>query len=87
MEMIGRGAMGRVYKAKDLRLGGAIVAIKFLSQTLLNERMRSRFWSEASICAQLGQKSIHIIRVTDYDLDPDDVPFYAMEFLAGPRTE
>ncbi len=84
MEMIGRGAMGRVYKAKDLRLGGAIVAIKFLSQTLLNERMRSRFWSEASICAQLGQKSIHIIRVTDYDLDPDDVPFYAMEFLQGP---
>jgi eukaryotic-like serine/threonine-protein kinase len=75
--------MGRVYKAKDLRLGGSTVAIKFLAQTLLNERMRSRFWSEASICAQLGQKSIHIIRVTDYDLDPDDVPFYAMEFLEG----
>ncbi|NJN48639.1 MAG: serine/threonine protein kinase [Alkalinema sp. RL_2_19] len=83
VELIGRGAMGRVYKAKDLRLGGATVAIKFLAQTLLNERMRSRFWSEASICAQLGQKSIHIIRVTDYDLDPDDVPFYAMEFLEG----
>ncbi len=83
VELIGRGAMGRVYKAKDLRLGGAIVAIKFLAQTLLNERMRSRFWSEASICAQLGQKSVHIIRVTDYDLDPDDVPFYAMEMLEG----
>jgi eukaryotic-like serine/threonine-protein kinase len=83
VELIGRGAMGRVYKAKDLRLGGSIVAIKFLAQTLLNERMRSRFWSEASICAQLGQKSVHIIRVTDYDLDPDDVPFYAMEMLEG----
>jgi eukaryotic-like serine/threonine-protein kinase len=83
VELIGRGAMGRVYKAKDLRLGGSIVAIKFLAQTLLNERMRSRFWSEASMCAQLGQNSVHIIRVTDYDLDPDDVPFYAMEFLEG----
>ncbi len=83
VELIGRGAMGRVYKAKDLRLGGSTVAIKFLAQTLLNERMRSRFWSEASMCAQLGLKSIHIIRVTDYDLDPDDVPFYAMEFLEG----
>jgi eukaryotic-like serine/threonine-protein kinase len=83
VELIGRGAMGRVYKAKDLRLGGSIVAIKFLAQTLLNERMRSRFWAEASICAQLGQKSVHIIRVTDYDLDPDDVPFYAMEMLEG----
>jgi eukaryotic-like serine/threonine-protein kinase len=83
VELIGRGAMGRVYKAKDLRLGGATVAVKFLAQTLLNERMRKRFWTEASICAQLGQKSIHIIRVSDYDLDPDDVPFYVMEYLDG----
>jgi eukaryotic-like serine/threonine-protein kinase len=83
LELIGRGAMGRVYKAKDTRLGGAIVAVKFLAQTLLNERMRKRFWSEASMCAQLGQKSIHIIRVSDYDLDPEDVPFYVMEYLEG----
>jgi eukaryotic-like serine/threonine-protein kinase len=83
VELIGRGAMGRVYKARDTRLGGAIVAIKFLAQTLLNERMRSRFWSEASICAQLGQKSMHIIRVSDYDLDEQDVPFYVMEYLDG----
>jgi eukaryotic-like serine/threonine-protein kinase len=83
MELIGKGAMGRVYKARDLRLGGAIVAIKFLAQTLLNERMRKRFWTEASICAQLGQKSIHIVRVSDYDLDADDVPFYVMEYLEG----
>ncbi len=83
IELIGKGAMGRVYKARDLRLGGAVVAIKFLSQALLNERMRKRFWTEASICAQLGQKSIHIVRVSDYDLDPDDVPFYVMEYLEG----
>ncbi len=83
VELIGRGAMGRVYKARDLRLGGAIVAIKFLAQTLLNERMRKRFWTEASICAQLGQKSMHIVRVSDYDLDHEDVPFYVMEYLEG----
>jgi serine/threonine-protein kinase len=83
LDLIGKGAMGRVYKAKDLRLGGATVAVKFLAQTLLNERMRRRFWSEASICAQLGQKSMHIVRVSDYDLDPQDVPFYVMEFLQG----
>jgi eukaryotic-like serine/threonine-protein kinase len=83
VELIGRGAMGRVYKAKDVRLGGAVVAVKFLAQTLLNEKMRKRFWTEASICAQLGQKSIHIIRVSDYDLDQDDVPFFVMEYLEG----
>ncbi|MEB3295143.1 MAG: serine/threonine-protein kinase [Synechococcales bacterium] len=82
LELVGKGAMGRVYKARDLRLGGAIVAIKFLSQTLLNQRMRDRFWTEASICAQLGQKSIHIVRVMDYGVH-DDVPYYVMEYLQG----
>lgn len=83
VELIGKGAMGRVYKAKDLRLGGAVVAVKFLAQTLLNKRMRDRFWTEASICAQLGQKSIHIVRVTDYDVNHEDVPYYVMEYLQG----
>jgi eukaryotic-like serine/threonine-protein kinase len=83
LELIGRGAMGRVHRAKDTRLGGAVVAVKFLAQTLNNQRMRERFWAEASTCAQLGQKSIHIVRVTDYDLNEDDVPFYVMEYLEG----
>ncbi len=39
-ELIGSGAMGQVYKAEDKVLGGVIVAVKFLSQTLLNEKMR-----------------------------------------------
>jgi eukaryotic-like serine/threonine-protein kinase len=83
LELIGKGAMGRVYRAKDMRLGGAIVAVKFLAQTLLNQRMRDRFWTEASICAQLGQKSIHIVRVTDYGVDQEEVPYYVMEYLEG----
>lgn len=82
LELIGKGAMGRVYRAKDTRLG-AVVAVKFLAQTLLNRRMRDRFWTEASICAQLGQKSIHIVRVTDYDVNHEDVPYYVMEYLQG----
>ncbi len=32
--------MGQVYKAEDKVLGRVIVAVKFLSQTLLNEKMR-----------------------------------------------
>lgn len=81
--LLGQGSMGRVYGADDVTLGGVPVAIKFLSQTLLNGKMRSRFEREAKTCAQLGQRSIHIVRVTDYGVDEDGIPFYVMEYLKG----
>lgn len=81
--LLGQGSMGRVYGADDVTLGGVPVAIKFLSQTLLNSKMRSRFEREAKTCAQLGQRSIHIVRVTDYGVDEDGIPFYVMEYLKG----
>jgi serine/threonine protein kinase len=83
IELIGSGAMGQVYRAEDVLLGGVTVAIKFLSQTLLNQKMRHRFEREATISALLGEKSIHIIRVRDYGIDKNEVPYYVMEFLEG----
>ncbi|MDB9525925.1 serine/threonine-protein kinase [Oscillatoria sp. CS-180] len=83
-ELIGQGAMGKVYRAEDTLLGGVVVAVKFLSQTLLTAKMRDRFVQEATTCAQLGQKSNHVVRVTDYGVrKDDDVPFYVMEYLQG----
>jgi serine/threonine-protein kinase len=75
--------MGRVYGGRDTLLGGVPVAVKFLSQTLLNSKMRERFEREATTCALLGQRSEHIIRVTDYGVNEDGIPFYVMEYLAG----
>jgi serine/threonine protein kinase len=83
IEPLGQGSMGRVYLAEDSLLGGVKVAVKFLSQTLPGEGMRARFMQEAMTCAQLGQKSIHVVRVTDYGVNEDDVPFYVMEYLKG----
>jgi eukaryotic-like serine/threonine-protein kinase len=82
-ELLGQGSMGRVYGAKDILLGGVPVAAKFLSQTLLNQKMRDRFEREATTCALLGQRSIHIVRVTDYGVDEDEIPYYIMEYLKG----
>jgi eukaryotic-like serine/threonine-protein kinase len=82
-ELVGEGAMGRVYRAKDTVLGGVIVAVKFLAQALLNDSMRERFEREATISALLGEKSIHVVRVKDYGVDENNAPFYVMEFLAG----
>ncbi|MCU0527735.1 MAG: serine/threonine protein kinase [Elainella sp. Prado103] len=83
LRLVGQGAMGQVYIAEDVALGGVPVAVKFLAQTLLNRKMRDRFEQEAKTCAQLGQRSIHIVRVTDYGIDEDGIPFYVMEFLKG----
>lgn len=83
IELVGKGAMGRVYLARDMLLGGVPVAVKFLSHTLLNRKMRDRFEREATICALLGEKSIHIVRVRDYGIDDTEIPFYVMEFLKG----
>jgi serine/threonine-protein kinase len=83
VELAGKGAMGRVYRAEDTLLGGVNVAVKFLAQTLLNQRMRDRFEREATICALLAEKTMHIVRVKDYGVDDHDVPYYVMEFLQG----
>ncbi|MCG6138530.1 MAG: serine/threonine protein kinase [Nostoc sp. LLA-1] len=84
-ELIGTGAMGRVYRAKDILLGGVPVAVKFLSLSMQNKKMRlqDRFEREAKTCALLGQKSIHIVRVMDYGVDENNTPFYVMEYLQG----
>lgn len=83
IELVGKGAMGQVYRAEDTLLGGVTVAVKFISQSLLTEKRRDRFEQEAKICALLGERSIHIVQVRDYGVDENNVPFYAMEFLQG----
>ncbi|MFM7324558.1 MAG: serine/threonine protein kinase, partial [Nodosilinea sp.] len=83
IEPLGQGAMGRVYLAEDLLLGNVKVAIKLLAQAMISERMRDRFMQEAMTCAQLGQKSIHVVRVTEYGVNDDNIPFYVMEYLKG----
>jgi len=84
-ELIGTGAMGRVYRAKDVLLGGVSVAVKFLSLSIQYQKMglQERFEQEAKTCALLGQKSIHIVRVMDYGVDENGIPFYVMEYLPG----
>ena len=83
VELIGQGSMGKVYRAEDQLLGGVTVAVKFLSQMLLNSRMKQRFADEARTGAQLGQRSIHIVRVLDYGVHRNEAPFYVMEYMEG----
>ncbi|WYL96858.1 MAG: serine/threonine-protein kinase [Gloeotrichia echinulata IR180] len=81
--LIGRGAMGEVFLANDMLLGGLPVAIKFLSQTVSDPEMQQDFVREALMSAALSQQSIHIVRAYDYGVSEQGKPFYVMEYLSG----
>jgi serine/threonine-protein kinase len=82
-QLIGSGGMGEVFLANDILLGGIPVAIKFLTQTVINTKMQQDFAREALMSAALSQKSIHIVRAHDYGVNEKGKPYYVMEYLSG----
>src|SRR6188508_2174663 len=81
VRMIGEGAMGGIYEARQLRLDKR-VAIKVLARELAaNGEALLRFHREAEITSQLGHP--HIINVFDFGTTEDGQPFLVMEYLEG----
>ncbi|HEX4906289.1 MAG TPA: serine/threonine-protein kinase [Acidimicrobiales bacterium] len=78
--VIGRGAMGVVHAARDLRLGRE-VAVKLLRPDLAaDDAVRSRFEDEARSAAQLSHHAI----VTVFDSGEwEGTPYLVMERLPG----
>jgi hypothetical protein len=78
--LLGRGGMGEVYRADDLKLGQA-VALKFLPPKLAEDPVRrERFFAEVRITRQLAHPNI--CRVYDIG-DIDGRHFLSMEFIDG----
>ncbi|HTU99973.1 MAG TPA: serine/threonine-protein kinase [Luteitalea sp.] len=80
LELLARGGMGAVYRARRILLGDD-VAIKVLS-TPDDASLRERFLRESRAAAQLRHP--HIVSVLDYDVDDQGHPFLVMEYLNGP---
>jgi serine/threonine-protein kinase len=78
--LLGRGGMGEVYRANDLRLGQP-VALKFLpEETAKNETALARFYNEVRIARQVSHPNV--CRV--YDLgDVEGQPYLSMEYVDG----
>src|SRR3954451_20361649 len=79
---IGRGGMGVVFRARDVRLRRA-VAIKLLPPELaFRDAVRLRFLREAQTAAQLSHTNI----VPIYSVDEDDgLVFFVMALLEADR--
>jgi hypothetical protein len=80
IRQLGRGGMGVVYQADDLRLGHP-VALKFLSPTLAADSHRlAQFHSEVNIARQVSHPNV--CRVYDIG-DADGHLFLSMEYVDG----
>ncbi|MCA8950844.1 MAG: serine/threonine protein kinase, partial [Planctomycetes bacterium] len=78
--LLGRGAMGSVYRARQLRLNRE-VAVKVMRPELLEDpRMLNRFESEARMVAQF--QSPHVVMVHDVGFE-NGVHFLVMELVRG----
>jgi serine/threonine-protein kinase len=80
LELIARGGMGEVYKARHPNLNRT-VAIKVLSSSFKDDpNFNKRFAREAKTMAQLRHPNI--ITIHDYG-DQDGFPYIVMEYLTG----
>ncbi len=78
--LLGRGGMGEVYQADDLKLDHP-VALKFLPDTLaLDSQALTRFHAEVRIARQVSHPNV--CRVFDIG-DVDGLQFLTMEFIDG----
>jgi serine/threonine-protein kinase len=78
--LIGRGGMGEVYRADDLKLGQP-VALKFLPKALADDPVRrERFYAEVRIARQVSHPNI--CRVYDIG-ELEGRHFLTMEFIDG----
>jgi serine/threonine protein kinase len=78
--LLGRGGMGEVYRADDLKLGQP-VALKFLPPKLARDPVRrERFFAEVRITRQLSHPNI--CRVYDIS-EVEGRHFLSMEFIDG----
>ena len=79
---LGRGGVGVVFLARDERLHGMPVVIKFLLEDAgRNKWLIGKFSQEAEALTRI--KHPGVVRVIDRDLSDDGRPFFVMEFIKG----
>jgi serine/threonine protein kinase len=79
VHVLGHGMMGTVYEAVHLQLERQL-AVKVLRPELVSQpQVRERFKREAKAVAKLNHPNL--VKVYDYDVEPDGTSYIAMEFI------
>jgi WD40 repeat protein/tRNA A-37 threonylcarbamoyl transferase component Bud32 len=78
--VLGRGGMGVVYRARNLKLNRAAAIKMILAGTYQDSTARMRFLMEAEAVAQLDHPNI--IQVHEFGTH-DDLPYFALEYVGG----
>lgn len=79
--MIGKGAMAKVYKARQMSLD-RIVAIKVLPKRMSdNQEFVSRFYAEGKAAARLSHSNI--VQAIDVGSTVDGFHYFVMEYIEG----
>jgi serine/threonine protein kinase len=83
LDELGHGAMGLVYRARDIRLN-RVLALKVIRSEVANPTREKRFIQEAQTASSLNHPSI----VTIYEIfHVDQAPCIAMEYVDGETLE
>jgi serine/threonine-protein kinase len=82
--LLGRGGMGEVYKAEDLKLR-QIVALKFLPEELSSDGpMLARFHREVRAARQITHSNVcRVHDIGETEIGPRTFQFLSMEFIDG----
>lgn len=79
--MVGRGAMGTVHAARDLRLGRDVALKELAVERAADPLARARLAREAAVTSRLDHPGI--VPVYDVGTLPDGRPFYTMRLVRG----
>jgi eukaryotic-like serine/threonine-protein kinase len=79
--LLGRGGMGAVYRARDVRLDRDVAIKVVRGELLAAPEARARFRREAQLVARLHHPGV--VSVFDYGTLPGGAAFLVMEFVRG----
>src|SRR5262245_29383366 len=81
LEILGRGGMGVVYKARQDKANRLVALKMILSGAHAGDDERLRFQAEAEAVASLSHP--HIVQVYEVGETPEGQSFFSLEFVAG----
>jgi eukaryotic-like serine/threonine-protein kinase len=84
ISLVGKGGMGKVYRARDTRLDRTVALKILLTDVAADDRRLRRFLREAKAASALNHPNVaHIYEIGEASTEAGSVSFIAMEYIEG----